>query len=306
MDRRASCRPAFAFDLPLPDRGRMRGAGRGARAARTASQLDINLVRASRRRKKLLVADMDSTIINVECLDELADMAGLKPKIAAITERAMRGELEFEAALRERVGMLKGLPAGRAGTHLCRARAAQSRREIPHRHHAGAWRPHACWSPAASAISPAASPRPRAFMPSAATRCSTTAKALTGEVGTPILGREAKLEALEEAVAQLGIDFAESLAVGDGANDLAMIQTAPGSGRGLSRQAGRRGRRRRRHQSQRSHGAALSAGLSRRRIEISRGSLVLTRTFCERSRIEQHAAGRRSRIAASSVAIRHK
>ena len=62
------------------------------------------------RRKKLLVADMDSTIINVECLDELADMAGLKPQIAAITERAMRGELEFEAALRERVGMLKGLP----------------------------------------------------------------------------------------------------------------------------------------------------------------------------------------------------
>src|SRR6185312_16223958 len=70
---------------------------------------DINLVVTNKRRKKLLVADMDSTIINVECLDELADMAGLKPQIAAITERAMRGELEFEAALKERVGMLKGL-----------------------------------------------------------------------------------------------------------------------------------------------------------------------------------------------------
>ena len=81
---------------------------RRARVAE-ACKLDINLVATAKRRKKLLVADMDSTIINVECLDELADMAGLKPQIAAITERAMRGELEFEAALRERVGMLKGL-----------------------------------------------------------------------------------------------------------------------------------------------------------------------------------------------------
>ena len=81
-----------------------------ARALAEGLKLDINLVATAKRRKKLLVADMDSTIINVECLDELADMAGLKPKIAAITERAMRGEMEFEAALRERVGMLKGLP----------------------------------------------------------------------------------------------------------------------------------------------------------------------------------------------------
>src|SRR6185437_14502033 len=71
---------------------------------------DINLIATAHRRKKLLVADMDSTIINVECLDELADMAGLKPQIAAITERAMRGEIAFEEALRERVGMLRGLP----------------------------------------------------------------------------------------------------------------------------------------------------------------------------------------------------
>ena len=71
--------------------------------------VDVNVVRAANRRKKLLIADMDSTIINVECLDELADMAGLKPVIAAITERAMRGELDFETALRERVAMLRGL-----------------------------------------------------------------------------------------------------------------------------------------------------------------------------------------------------
>ena len=97
--------PHHAFDLPVT------GIEALAEARMRAQDfaLDINLVSTERRRKKLLLADMDSTIITVECLDELADMAGLKPEIAAITERAMRGELEFEAALKERVGMLKGL-----------------------------------------------------------------------------------------------------------------------------------------------------------------------------------------------------
>ena len=97
--------PGFAFDLPVEKPSALAAARHLARGL----PLDINLMAPEGRRKKLLVADMDSTIINVECLDELADMAGLKPQIAAITERAMRGELEFEAALRERVGMLKGL-----------------------------------------------------------------------------------------------------------------------------------------------------------------------------------------------------
>src|SRR5690349_12097498 len=97
--------PGMAFDLPVENGDALAQ----ARALAGNQPLDINLVATANRRKKLLVADMDSTIINVECLDELADMAGLKPQIAAITERAMRGELEFEAALRERVGMLKGL-----------------------------------------------------------------------------------------------------------------------------------------------------------------------------------------------------
>src|SRR5262249_40495924 len=100
--------PGMAFDLPVPEKDAPAILAE-ARIVAEGLKLDINLVAAHNRRKKLLVADMDSTIINVECLDELADMAGLKPKIAAITERAMRGELEFEAALRERAGMLKGL-----------------------------------------------------------------------------------------------------------------------------------------------------------------------------------------------------
>ena len=86
---------------------------RGSRRRRRASCRWIGRsCRSKGRRKKLLVADMDSTIINVECLDELADFAGLKAEIAAITERAMRGELAFEPALRERVGKLKGLALG--------------------------------------------------------------------------------------------------------------------------------------------------------------------------------------------------
>ena len=73
-------------------------------------EVDVCLQPAEGRRKRLLIADMDSTIINVECIDELADFAGVKAEVSAITERAMRGDLDFEAALRERVAMLKGLP----------------------------------------------------------------------------------------------------------------------------------------------------------------------------------------------------
>ena len=107
-----------------------------ARDRCTGLAIDINLLPAGNRKKKLLVADMDSTIINVECLDELADMAGLKPQIAAITERAMRGELEFETALKERVGMLKGLTLDALErTYVERVRLNR-RRKIPAGHHA--------------------------------------------------------------------------------------------------------------------------------------------------------------------------
>ena len=91
--------PDHAFDLPVAGIAALIA----ARDIAADLPLDINLVKTDQRRKQLLIADMDSTIINVECLDELADMAGLKPQIAAITERAMRGELEFEGALKERV-----------------------------------------------------------------------------------------------------------------------------------------------------------------------------------------------------------
>src|SRR6202012_4174645 len=213
--------PAFAFDLPVansdalaPARGRAEGLA-----------LDINLVSTKSRRKKLLIADMDSTIINVECLDELADMAGLKPQIAAITERAMRGELEFESALRERVGMLKGLELDALErTYAERVRlnpGAKSLLATMRENGAHTMLVSGGFGFFTRRVAEAAG-----FHVERGNTLLDDGQALTGEVGTPILGREAKLAALEKAAATLKIDFAQTLAVGDGANDLAMIQKA--------------------------------------------------------------------------------
>jgi phosphoserine phosphatase len=196
-----------------------------ARAVAEGLKLDINLIATTHRKKKLLIADMDSTIISVECLDELADMAGLKPKIAAITERAMRGELEFEAALRERVGMLKGLHrSALERTYAERVRlnpGAKSLLATMRKQGAHTMLVSGGFGFFTRRVAEAAG-----FHVERGNTLLDDGTALTGEVGTPILGREAKLRALEEAAANLKLDFAETLAVGDGANDLAMIQRA--------------------------------------------------------------------------------
>jgi phosphoserine phosphatase len=211
----------FAFDIPVADHAALVMARERAKDLK----LDINLVRTDHRRKKLLVADMDSTIINVECLDELADMAGLKPRIAAITERAMRGELEFEAALKERVGMLKGLKLDALErTYAERVRlnpGAKSLLATMRAHGAHTMLVSGGFGYFTRRVAEAAG-----FHVERGNVLLDDGAALTGEVGMPILGREAKLQALEEAVTSLGIGFADSLAVGDGANDLAMIQRA--------------------------------------------------------------------------------
>jgi phosphoserine phosphatase len=213
--------PGLAFDVSVSDRavlGKAQARGQGL-------ALDINLVAAEKRRKKLLVADMDSTIINVECLDELADMAGLKPRIAAITERAMRGELEFEAALKERVGMLKGLKLDALErTYAERVRLNPGARSL-----LATMRAHGAHTMLVSGGFGFFTRRVAEAAGFHAERGNTLlddGERLTGEVGLPILGREAKLQALEQAVESLKIEFSESLAVGDGANDLAMIQKA--------------------------------------------------------------------------------
>jgi phosphoserine phosphatase len=213
--------PSFAFDLPVAQSGALAE----ARDRADGLELDINLIAASRRRKKLLVADMDSTIINVECLDELADMAGLKPQIAAITERAMRGELEFEAALRARVGMLKGLKLDALEkTYLERVRLNPGAKSLIATMRAqGA---HTMLVSGGFGYFTQRVAEAAGFHAERGNTLLDDGESLTGEVAMPILGRAAKLEALEEAVARLGIGLEDSLAVGDGANDLSMIQKA--------------------------------------------------------------------------------
>ena len=200
--------------------------GKSALAPALADQqLDWCLQPTEGRRKRLLVADMDSTIINVECLDELADYAGLKAEIAAITERAMRGELEFEGALRERVGMLKGLPVtALQQAYDERVRLNPGARTLVRTMAANGAR---CvlvsggFTFFTSRVAEAAG-----FHANRANTLLDGGGALTGLVREPILGREAKLAALTEEAAALGVPLSETLAIGDGANDLAMIAAA--------------------------------------------------------------------------------
>ena len=215
----------FAFDVPVEGRAALDA----ARLMAGDAPWDINLVATAERRKKLLVADMDSTIINVECLDELADMAGLKPQIAAITERAMRGELEFEAALTERVAMLKGLHLDALQrTYDARVRlnpGAQALLATMRAHGAHTMLVSGGFGYFTQRVAQAAG-----FHEERGNILLDNGTHLTGEVDTPILGRQAKLEALEDGARRAGITLAQTLAVGDGANDLAMIQAAGQNG----------------------------------------------------------------------------
>ena len=177
------------------------------------------------RRKRLLVADMDSTIIDVECLDELADFAGVKAQVSAITERAMAGELDFEAALRERVAMLKGLPlAALERTYFERVKLNPGARTLVRTMATGGAR---CvlvsggFEFFTGRVASAAG-----FHADRANRLLDDGRNLSGQVAEPILGREAKLFALREEATALGVPLSATLAVGDGANDLAMIEAA--------------------------------------------------------------------------------
>src|SRR5262245_60235326 len=187
--------------------------------------LDVNIVKSANRRKKLLVADMDSTIIACECIDELADQAGLKPKVAAITERAMRGEIDFPSALRERVALLKGLPLeALAQVYAERVRLNPGARELTATMHA-----HGAYAVLVSGGFTYFTERVASdagFDSQQGNRLAHDGRVLTGRVEEPILGRETKLQALETNIARLGCSALDVLAVGDGANDLDMIKRA--------------------------------------------------------------------------------
>ncbi len=216
-----ACEIPFVLDTET-DTGRLEQA---IRSELQSAPVDIAVQPAAHRRFKLLVADMDSTIIQQECIDEIADFAGLKPKIAAITERAMRGELEFESALRERVSLLAGLDQGVLQKVFDeRIELMPGARELVQTMRAngafcalvsGGFRFFT------SRVAAAAG-----FDADQANSLAVASGELTGHVDEPILGQDAKLQALRRYRDELDLAAQETLAVGDGANDLAMLREA--------------------------------------------------------------------------------
>jgi phosphoserine phosphatase len=188
-------------------------------------EADFCAQNAEGRAKRLLVADMDSTIITCECLDELADLAGLKDEIAAVTARAMNGEIPFETALIARVAKLAGLDlAALERTWTERVRLNPGARTLARTlavHGARCVLVSGGFDYFTQRVAEAAG-----FAAHRANRLIDDGARLTGEVALPILGREAKLQALIEEAAALGVALSDTLAVGDGANDLAMIEAA--------------------------------------------------------------------------------
>lgn len=187
--------------------------------------VDICAVPVAGRRKGLLIADMDSTIIQQECIDEMADMLGLKPRIAAITERAMRGELPFEAALTERLALLAGL----AESDLQRVFDERITLMPGARTLIATMRAAGALTALVSGGFSFFTSRVAATVGFDVNRANTLEVVdgrLTGRVVGPILGREAKLAALEHYRVERGLAAAATMAVGDGANDLAMIKAA--------------------------------------------------------------------------------
>ncbi|MBX3596882.1 MAG: phosphoserine phosphatase SerB [Rhizobiaceae bacterium] len=195
------------------------------REALAGQPIDIVVHDAATRRKQLLIADMDSTMIDQECIDELADEVGLKEHVAVITARSMNGEIAFEPALRERVALLKGLEMAVIDRIISnRITLAAGGRELVQ-----TMRKHGHWTALVSGgfdvfTGPIASKL--GFHENRANQLMTLDGKLAGTVREPILGREAKAIALTEISTRLGITPADAVAVGDGANDLDMIKLA--------------------------------------------------------------------------------
>ncbi|HEX8666366.1 MAG TPA: phosphoserine phosphatase SerB [Beijerinckiaceae bacterium] len=196
------------------------------RAALARQPIDVVVQPADRhRRKRLFLADMDSTMIAQECIDELADYVGLKTQVAAITERAMRGEIAFEPALRERVALLAGLPVGTIdGILASRIAPTPGGRTLVRTLRAhGAY---TCLVSGGFTLFTGPIAQRIGFDEHRANRLVIEGEKLAGRVEEPILGREAKLAALVELRERLGLSREDTLAVGDGANDLAMLGEA--------------------------------------------------------------------------------
>jgi phosphoserine phosphatase len=214
-----------AVDIPFEGSEDIKAIENRLRQARGDLPIDIVVQPAALRRKKLFLADMDSTMIGQECLDELADFAGLKAHVAGITERAMRGEIEFEPALRERVALLKGLPVGVVDDVLAkRITPTPGGREL-----VATMRAHGAYTCLISGgftLFTNAVAAMIGFQENRANQLVVEDGKLTGEVVEPILGRAAKLATLIELREAFDFDNIDTLVVGDGANDLDMIEAA--------------------------------------------------------------------------------
>ena len=187
--------------------------------------VDLIPVPAEGRQKKMLLADMDSTMIQQECIDELAEMAGVGARVRDITARAMNGELDFDGALRERVGLLKGLDAGIIDQVLDERISLMPGGKIL----LATMKAHGAHAVLVSGGFTAFTARVAAALGFDENRANTLMienGVLTGDVGMPILGKQAKVDALEETTARIGIDAGDVIAVGDGANDLGMLHRA--------------------------------------------------------------------------------
>jgi len=201
----------------VPDRAALQ-------AALEHKAVDVFVAKFRGRRKAVLVADMDSTIVTSETLDELAAYAGIKDKIAEITRRSMNGELDFPTALRERVAMLKGLKISALeetwdNTHFC-----PGAREL-----VATMRAHGATTALVSGGFTFFTSRVAAalgFELHRSNQLLDDGAELTGEVGEPILDKDAKLTTLKELAEKRGVKLSATLAVGDGANDLPMLTEA--------------------------------------------------------------------------------
>lgn len=208
-----------AADLAVADAASARAAFEGWEGC------DVIVQPAANREKKLLIADMDSTIIGEECIDELADYAGFKPEVAAITERAMRGEVEFGDALRERVALLKGMYVGVVERCLAdRIRPNPGAETLVRTMRARGAMTLLVSGGFTDFVGPIA--REVGFERSRANILSRDGDALAGTVEGAIVDAQSKLAALEATLDELGLDPEDSLGIGDGANDLPMIQAA--------------------------------------------------------------------------------
>jgi phosphoserine phosphatase len=214
-----------AIDIPFAAEGNVHALEARLRDLRGDMPIDIVVQPQAFRRKKLFLADMDSTMIGQECIDELADFAGLKAHVADITERAMRGEIAFEPALRERVALLKDLPVSVVDEVLAkRIVPTPGGRELVMTMRAhGAY---TCLVSGGFTLFTSAIAAKLGFQENRANELVVADGQFTGAVREPILGRAAKLATLLELRESFDLDEIDTLAVGDGANDLGMIEAA--------------------------------------------------------------------------------